>query len=45
MAAYSYSNKRHSGHINLSYSGFWPVIEMEADYNEGNSNYIRLAET
>lgn len=43
MAAYSYSNKRHSGHINLSYSGFWPVIEMEADYNEGNSNYIRLA--
>ena len=43
MAAYSYSNKRHAGHINLSYSGFWPVIEIQADYNEANSNYIRLA--
>ncbi len=44
MAAYSYSNERHSGHLNLSYSGFWPVVEIEADYNEGYSNYIRLAQ-
>lgn len=34
MAAYFYKNGRHGGEIKLSYSGLWPVIELDAKFNE-----------
>jgi hypothetical protein len=43
MAAYSFSNGRHAGHFNFIYSGFWPVIDFEADYNDRIRWNMRLA--
>ena len=38
MAAYSYRHKKyrdyHGAHLNVSYSGLYPVIELSADFND-----------
>ncbi|MEN6618461.1 MAG: hypothetical protein ABFC28_03035 [Rikenellaceae bacterium] len=42
MLAYSYSNGFNAGHLKFSYSGFYPVIDIQADYNERNRREIHL---
>lgn len=42
MLAYSYANGFHAGHLNFSYRGMYPVIELKVDYNERNRGNIRL---
>jgi len=31
---YEYHDRRHTGHINLNYSGWYPVFELSADFND-----------
>ena len=34
LLGYSCHAGRHAGHINFKYSGWWPVLEFNADYND-----------
>lgn len=34
MAGYSYHGGFHSGHVKFSYTGWYPVIELSADFND-----------
>lgn len=34
MLGYSYANRHHGGHAKFSYTGLYPVFEIEADINE-----------
>ena len=34
---YSYHGGRHAGHVNFNYSGLYPVIELNLDYNDRES--------
>lgn len=36
MLGYSYHEGYHAGHINFTYSGWWPVLELSADFNDGS---------
>lgn len=31
---YEYHDRRHTGHVNFNYSGWYPVIELSADFND-----------
>jgi len=42
MLAYSYGNGFHAAHMNFSYSGIYPVVEIKMDYNERIRNNILL---
>lgn len=34
MLGYSYHEGFHAGHVNFTYSGWWPVVEISADFND-----------
>ena len=42
MLGYSYHNGFHTGHAKFTYSGLYPVFEIEADYNDRFRQKIRL---
>ncbi len=42
MFGYSYGNGFHAGHLKFTYSGLYPVIEVNVDYNDRNRREIRL---
>lgn len=38
MVGYSYHEGFHAAHAQFTYRGWWPVIELTADYNDRNRN-------
>lgn len=42
---YGYHRGFHSGHLNIAYSGLYPVVELSVDYNDRYSNRTTVYQT
>ena len=42
MLGYSYNKGYHAGHFKMKWQGWYPVIQLEADVNDGDHYYVKL---